>query len=55
MVPMLPELFLFNYSDASSIPGRSGRTMEVITDYAGVIDVRPKLIKAFRNLLKHRE
>lgn len=48
---LLPELFLINFADTSSIPGRSGRKMLVNTNYKA-IDVRRKLIEVFRMLLK---
>ncbi len=47
---LLPEIFLVNFADVASIPGRSGRQMKVNKDYDGVIDVRRKLIEVFRKL-----
>ncbi len=47
------EIFLLNFADAASIPGRSGRRMLAKLDYRGVVDVRPQLIDAFRELLKY--
>jgi hypothetical protein len=49
------ELFLMNFADTASIPGRSGRRMLVNTDYTGVVDVRAQLIATFRELLKRKE
>jgi hypothetical protein len=48
---LLPEIFLMNFADTASIPGRSGREMRVNKDYKGVVDVRRELIEAFRLVL----
>jgi len=48
----LPDLFLVNFADVSSIPGRSGRKMRVNKNYKKrVIDVRADMIRMFRELL----
>jgi len=49
---LLPEVFLMNFADMASIPGRSDRKMLVNINYRGVIDARPNLISAFRMLLE---
>lgn len=51
---MLPELFLFNFADTASIPGRSGRKMLKKKRYHPVLDVRRNLIEAFREFLKRQ-
>ena len=48
---LLPEIFLINFADTASIPGRSGRQMRVNMDYRGTVDVRRELIETFRKLL----
>lgn len=50
--PFLTDIFLLNFADVASIPGRSGRKMRVNTNYNGVIDVRPRIIEVFRRFLK---
>lgn len=46
----LPEIFLLNFADTASIPGRSGRQMRVNKEYESVVDVRRELIETFRKL-----
>lgn len=48
---LLPLIFLVNFADVASIPGRSGRRMIANRDYDAVVDVRPSLIQIFRDLL----
>lgn len=48
---LLPLIFLVNFADVASIPGRSGRRMIANRDYGAVVDARPNLIRIFRDLL----
>ncbi|MBF0107116.1 MAG: FHA domain-containing protein [Deltaproteobacteria bacterium] len=51
LADLLVELFLVNFSDTASIPGRSGRIMQHMEDYSDIVDARPALIRAFRGVV----